>query len=629
MKIAVLRPVMTSRTGNFVAAMVLALALCIPASAASPTPRIIFPPDMALLDGGGEHELLGWNGGGTAPQVRVVGPDGSREYPGGNGAFTVPIILSPGASTIEFAGGSVRVYLLGAQEKPPAAYAPADPHAVDNACGDCHTITAKAAPLQEPAPGLCARCHDDMLKDKTGKAHAVQHPPAEEGDCLACHAFHQRSIKRLPAEAKRALCFGCHDDFTAGGKKRLHAPVAAGECTGCHGAHGGAVKALLPATGTKLCVLCHADPSRKKDGGDWEVAHPALDDGCPSCHLPHASDNAGLLKRPQTQICGDCHDPFPVEAGGKDLVIHNPVEEGECAGCHAVHGSDAKKLLVAAGKALCAKCHTDPSVAADGAEWATPHPALDDGCLSCHVPHVAPASGMLKKEQAPLCFECHDTFASPEGGGGSLHRPVVQGQCAGCHAPHGSAAAKLLLAAPAKALCLKCHKDPALNPSGQEWAAPHAALDDGCPACHLPHLAPAPRLLAKPQRELCAGCHEDKNLNPDGSEWAASHPPVKSGLCGSCHGPHGAPEKALLKLDPMELCTASCHTEVHERHRSTQIDPSTDQPVKQLIRLPAGFPIRRRDGVFGCEGCHLPHGSDNLHMWNEPEQKFCTNCHQF
>jgi predicted CXXCH cytochrome family protein len=207
---------------------------------------------------------------------------------------------------------------------------------------------------------------------------------------------------------------------------------------------------------------------------------------------------------------------------------------------------------------------------------------------------------------------------------------VAQGQCAGCHAPHGSAEAKLLLAAPARGLCLKCHRDPALDPAGNEWSEPHPALDDGCPACHQPHLAPAPRLLAKPQRELCGGCHEDKNLGPDGSEWAVPHPPVTNGLCGSCHGPHGASLKALLKQIPIDLCMVDCHTEVHEKHRATEIDPQTNLPVvKQMVALPSVFPVRRKDGALACVGCHLPHGSEYQKLWNKPEQEFCLQCHRF
>jgi predicted CXXCH cytochrome family protein len=234
---------------------------------------------------------------------------------------------------------------------------------------------------------------------------------------------------------------------------------------------------------------------------------------------------------------------------------------------------------------------------------------------------------MLKSAQAPLCFGCHDAFVIPgDGKGGSIHRPVAQGACSTCHAPHGSAAKKLLVAPPDRELCLKCHKDPALDASGAAWAVQHPALDDGCPTCHLPHVAGAPKMLTKLQPELCAGCHEDKNLNQDGEEWATPHAPVKSGMCVSCHGPHGGPEKALLKKPALELC-GTCHTEVHDRHRVVELDPLSGQPASGMASLPVGFPVRKRDGAMGCSGCHLPHGSSAQMLWVREEAMFCSTCH--
>ena len=48
-----------------------------------------------------------------------------------------------------------------------------------------------------------------------------------------------------------------------------------------------------------------------------------------------------------------------------------------------------------------------------------------------------------------------------------------------------------------------------------------------------------------------------------------------------------------------------------------------------MIRLPPGFPVRKKDGVFACVGCHLPHGADNPKMWTVEEGKFCVACHSF
>jgi predicted CXXCH cytochrome family protein len=590
-------------------------------------PAIVFPPDKALISGDGSLEMLGFRAADAPGTVTVTGKSGTRTLTVGIGAFTTKVQLEAGENVLEFGGRRSAVFVAGgAPAAIPAGYSPADTHAVDNGCEDCHAFSGGGVSLVEKPPKLCARCHDDVLKGKDGKPQAVLHPPAEEGDCLACHQFHRLAIKKLPPAAKRELCFGCHDDFTGGGKKRMHAPVAKGECSGCHGVHAAPGKKLLPATGVKLCLLCHTDPSRGKDGKELAFAHPALDDGCPSCHLPHVADAPRLLKKPVAQVCADCHDPFPVEQDGKPLVRHSPVEEGECAGCHAVHGSDAKKLLIASGKSLCVKCHDDPSLAPGGKEWAAPHPALDDGCPSCHLPHVAPAAGLLKKEQAPLCYDCHDGFTPPPDDKGSMHRPVAQGACSKCHAPHGAAVKKLLRASPARELCLTCHQDPARAPGGEAWPVPHPALDDGCPSCHLPHTAQVPRLLSQPQRALCAGCHEDKNLNSGGAAWVTPHPPVASGMCTSCHGPHGSRYKALLTKSPFEVCL-TCHTEVHPRHRHINLDPTTGQPLSGQVSLPQGFPVMRNDGTLSCIGCHRPHGSDYPRLWDREEINFCNQCH--
>jgi predicted CXXCH cytochrome family protein len=332
-----------------------------------------------------------------------------------------------------------------------------------------------------------------------------------------------------------------------------------------------------------------------------------------------------LLKKPQKELCQDCHDPF-VSPGDKKTE-HPPVAEGECAECHRPHGGAVKKLLAAEGKALCVKCHDDPTLGADGKPLATQHPALDDGCPSCHLPHAAAAPSLLKKPSGFLCFDCHDAFPTKAGDAPLVvHRPVAERRCVACHAPHGSAAKKLLVASPARELCLKCHKDPSLGPDGAPWPVAHPALDDGCPTCHAPHTAPQAKLLPKPQALVCAGCHENKTLNADGEPWKDPHPPVDAGMCVSCHAPHGGREKALLPKQIPELCQG-CHRELHANHLSAELDPATGQPVSGKATLPPRFPVRKKDSAFLCTGCHLPHGSDNRSLWNREESLFCRTCH--
>lgn len=401
---------------------------------------------------------------------------------------------------------------------------------------------------------------------------------AVDNGCEDCHLIEKTAIKLL-AE-KGALCANCHDDVVKGpeGKPQtvVHPPVEEGDCLACHKFHGAAIKRLSPAGKRALCFECHDDLTAKKDG--------------------------------------------------KTPIIHKPVVLGDCTGCHNPHAAASPKLLVAQGQELCRKCHKDPSRTPGGAEWKVPHPALDEGCQVCHQVHIATVPRLLKKAQAGLCFDCHDDFLKvPEGKKMEIHPPAGDGECASCHKPHGSAEKKLLTAA-GKELCLGCHDDPAKDSKGEEWPVLHPALDEGCTSCHRPHVSEAPKLLAKDQAALCGGCHEDKNLDSEGTEWAAPHTPVRSGMCSSCHGSHGAPAKGLLRQPVIETCK-SCHLDIHPKHLLVPLDP-TGKPETTKATLPDKYPVRRKDGAMVCTGCHQPHGSNYDDLWPKDETIFCIQCHK-
>lgn len=498
----------------------------VPSPAAS---RIVFPPDKSLVD---KHslEVLGFRPEGDAAAELVVTGNGvGFKAPVPAGVFRVPVSLAPGANVMVIGDTHVTVFLGDKTAAVPAAgFEVPDTHAVDSGCEDCHVIEKTGVTLTAEKGALCANCHDDVLKGKDGKPHAAAHPPADEGDCFACHKFHGAAIKRLSPAGKRGLCFECHDDFTAAQE-------------------------------------------------------------------------------------------------GKSPLLHKPVAQGDCTGCHGPHGGAQAKLLHAAGTDLCRKCHKDPSLTPEGAAWKVPHPALDDGCQTCHLAHAAPAPRLLKEAQAPLCFECHEDFLqAPEGKEMALHPPAADGECSSCHRPHGSAEAKLLTAS-GKDLCLGCHDDPAKNAKGEEWAVAHPALDDGCLPCHRPHVSAVPRLLAQPTAELCAGCHENKNLDGSGEEWASPHQPVKAGMCTSCHGPHGGPEKALLLAPVVDTCR-TCHKEVHAKHQRVKVD-ALGNIESTKATLPPGFPVRKKDGMMHCTGCHQPHGSAYQQLWTDDGMMFCSKCH--
>jgi predicted CXXCH cytochrome family protein len=201
-----------------------------------------------------------------------------------------------------------------------------------------------------------------------------------------------------------------------------------------------------------------------------------------------------------------------------------------------------------------------------------------------------------------------------------LHPPAKDGDCSACHKLHG-AAIKRLSASGQRALCLGCHGDPARTPEGKPWEVPHPALDKGCTTCHAAHAAKTPRLLKDAQASVCAGCHKDKSRNPAGARWATPHAPVTKGLCTSCHGPHGAPYKALLSRPGNQVCRG-CHQELHRFHRTVG-----DAGRLKNAGIPQGFPVSRT-GELGCGGCHLPHGSDNKRLWILNEKVLCTRCHE-
>jgi predicted CXXCH cytochrome family protein len=539
---------------------------------------IIYPPDGALLQEG-TVEISGYSPKGVGKAVLSVassGPAVKKTVPPGK--FSVTVKLSPGVNTITFAGEMVRVFY--AEREVPAeasAYGSPDTHALDNSCDDCHIPEWDDPGLAEEGGELCLMCHEDVTKDGEGEAMAVIHPPAEEGECVECHAFHAGSIGSLSAEGLMGVCFECHDDFREGDDLTLHPPAEEGECLGCHNPHASAESALLTAPAGEVCLECHDDPGVNGDGEEWATPHPALDDGCTGCHSPHGSG----------------------------------------------HGS----LLLAEAAALCSECHDDKNADEDGNEWGTAHPPVDDGeCLGCHLPHGSAEAALLTQPLASLCGECHDDKNADEDGNewGTPHPPVEDGECAGCHLPHGSAEAALLKM-PAPGLCNECHDDKLLNSSGGEWATAHPPVEEGdCFACHRPHGAAESSLLIKAAPELCRECHDDVRANDEGVKWLTSHPPVEEGRCGVCHKPHGTTLPSLLQGRAVELCKR-CHTEMHEKHQ-VSVDEEESEG-RRGVEVPDDFPVTV-DGRFYCIGCHRPHGSDEENLWKAEMAEFCIICHK-
>ncbi len=132
---------------------------------------------------------------------------------------------------------------------------------------------------------------------------------------------------------------------------------------------------------------------------------------------------------------------------------------------------------------------------------------------------------------------------------------------------------------------------------------------DSCDSCHESVAAPHPQngaktfeLTSEPP-ELCFACHDAFGEKGD------VHPPVKEGMCTTCHDPHASNEPKLLAQPVKDLCTA-CHDDISEKVEKA---PVVHAAVK---------------GEKGCASCHSPHASDNPKLLLNPEKETCLGCHK-
>jgi predicted CXXCH cytochrome family protein len=127
-----------------------------------------------------------------------------------------------------------------------------------------------------------------------------------------------------------------------------------------------------------------------------------------------------------------------------------------------------------------------------------------------------------------------------------------------------------------------------------------------CSSCHNPHQAPGKGLLRKnaERGELCLSCHKTLGDKAPGK----GHPPFVQGACLTCHAPHAADHSFVQKQKPGELCL-SCHSSV-----------AREMSEKKHLHEPL------RTGH--CASCHLAHGSgEDAHLLRG-RSELCLSCHQ-
>lgn len=221
----------------------------------------------------------------------------------------------------------------------------------------------------------------------------------------------------------------------------------------------------------------------------------------------------------------------------------------------------------------CLECHDDML------DEKVIHQAVQDSCLDCHSgiePNTRPHkyTGDLKygldAEQPKLCIGCHGKLLGKKS---NVHKAIEKDGCIACHDPHSGKHKKLLKSA-LPALCANCHKK-----EGFSGAVTHKPVHEGkCADCHDNHASDLPLLLRKQPVETCLECHKEiKNQphvvssftrkgHPLGDDAEQAQDPLRPGMtfyCGSCHEPHRAEFKRLLRIDP-KLGMMSCQ-KCHEK----------------------------------------------------------------
>lgn len=341
-------------------------------------------------------------------------------------------------------------------------------------CGACHAATDPTAhlfSLTVPLKRLCTFCHVQTYRNEV-------HQPVTDGDCTGCHDPHGSNHRALLVEDPAGgLCFRCHPAKDFASRRHQHGPVAVGACVVCHEPHSSWHPNLLVTSPEELCTLCHEDV---QDGLETHgyVHEPVRKGQCLTCHDPHASDHPAQLRGSAPGLCFSCHEHDAI----RNLIdnsshVHGAITtEASCTACHHGHGGDRPKLLKGSLLTVCLSCHDKPIEAPSGKmltdmaallEHNPDHhgPVRGADCTACHNPHASPNFRLLKKDYpemfyAPfelqnydLCFGCHIKELVTEPGGvgvtgfrdgeRNLHYLHVNKKekgrtCRACHEVHAS-----------------------------------------------------------------------------------------------------------------------------------------------------------------------------------------------
>jgi DmsE family decaheme c-type cytochrome len=403
-------------------------------------------------------------------------------------------------------------------------------------------------------------------------------------------------------------------------------------CLVCHAQDTELKYKLKPGAAGKLCLQCH---DAFKEKLTKPSIHTPLKKGeCIGCHNPHASDHGKLLAADLINICATCHKTM-IPADAKS--VHKPVGEGTCTKCHDPHSAPAKFNLLKGGNDLCLECHK--GMGETLAKIKFKHFPVTKGCLTCHDPHASTKSASLLKDSVPaLCLGCHKPD-KPNFAKAHMGYPVAGARCTGCHDPHGSDRNGILYNNVHKPvmskMCAQCHEannsaTPLKTKKGgyELCRGCHSTLingmfaknrvhwpilgKEGCLSCHNPHAAKQKGLIKADLITTCGKCHQDTIRRQEKS--LTKHEPIKDGKCISCHDPHASDNLFLFnQTSVIDLC-GTCHDwQKHSTH-----------PIGEKKRDP-----RNKNLYLQCLSCHRAHGTEYKHFIPYPTTSdLCTQCHE-
>jgi predicted CXXCH cytochrome family protein len=502
-------------------------------------------------------------------------------------------------------------------------------------------------------------------------------------ECAICHfrwmdqfvAGHGTELTPLETEdvaGAEMMCFSCHDGSTDDSRTRIWRRDR--HRTGMVPSDKVRIPKLFPLSpqGEMVCATCHSAHSVPTDTSIERTIFLRVSSHesqmCEMCH--YAQGDKSLINHPLHSATRALPEAI-FAAGG--VVSDLDEKRLICESCHTAHGGlEHKNLLFEAGNStLCILCHTEKT---DGSGASEPegrnHP------LAIRMENDdATAAGLYVGENRTLqCLSCHKVHSRD---------PAVE--TVEAEAPPGEKTVDRIVRLPASdsRLCLACHakrytsageSTQANHPIGMKlsvavreqcglYVGPGESMQ--CLSCHKVHgHNPGSRALALAPDALCASCHSgQKGVAGTDHDLAVTAPTItnskgqsagESGVCGSCHLPHGAQGSYLWAREVKgsgatvsQLC-GSCHDKggaakekgvgVHTHPVEVAVKNSTPLP---LFSGKAGVP------VMTCSTCHDPHqwspvtktGAAKLNREGDGSSSFlrlavgsnkslCASCHE-